>query len=408
MKKKFFERNALCLSPLSIFMLCVFGVALFLNIVGRDEQQFVDLAKSFLQAKLYFITQVPLYDTISIAGKQYWPLGPFPGVLLMPFVALASLVGFEFYQGYLQFFLSVGILFMVYRLAYLVGFSRKDSQYMACAFTLGSMYLAMVFLPIYGFFAHVVTVFLLSGALVEYYGARRYWAIGSIMALVAATRLTAGLGIIFFICDILFLSSKKGGEKIRSFIALCVPFVISMILLGLYNFARFGDVFEQGYALQTLLMPDLFRSREYGLLSPVFLPANVYYAFVSLPIPVLRDQLASVFQLPFLRPSSWGMSIFATSPYLLTLFFSRFRERVSRFLLLTCCSIAAPIFLYYGIGYWQFGYRYALDFFPFLFLLFLIEYRRKHDTLTRGMKWVIVLSGLANLYLFFSLILYGG
>ncbi len=408
MKKKLFEHELFTPYPLSIFMLSVLCIALFFNIGMREHQQFVDLAKSFLHAKLYFITHVPLYDTVLLAGRQYLPLGPLPGVLLMPFVALASLFGFEFYQGYLQFFLSLGILFFIYRITNALGFSKNDTRYVLCAFMLGSMYLAILFLPNYGYFAHAVTVFFLFLAIDEYYGARRYWALGSIMALVAATRLTAGLGIIFFMCDILFISSKKGGEKIRSLTALLVPFGISILLLGLYNLVRFGNFFDQGYTLQTLMIPDLIHSREYGLLGALFLPSNFYHAFLAMPLPLFRDNLAPILQFPFLRPSPWGMSIFATSPYLLALFFSRFREKVSWFILLTCCIIAAPIFLYYGIGYWQFGYRYALDFFPFLFLLFLIEYRRRHDTITLGMKWVITLSAIVNLYLFFSFVLYGG
>lgn len=404
----FFENGALSVRPLSIFVLFVFAVILLFNVAGRDGQQFVDLAKSFLHLKPYFITSVPHHDTVIFGGHQYWPLGPLPAIFLMPFVGIFSLFGHEFYQGYLQFFLSIGIFFLVFRLALLKGFQRGEAEYFACAFLFGSMYLAISFLPIYGFFAHAVTVFLILLALVEYSGRRRYGVIGCIMALVVAARLTAGIGIIFFIFDILFLSAQNVKDKTRSLSALLIPFCISVFLLGVYNAVRFGSFFEQGYSLQTLIIPDLFRSREYGLMSMIFLPANLYHAFIAAPLPLFRDHLTSVLQFPYVRPNPWGMSMFVTSPYLVYLFFSRFRDRISKYLLITCALVAAPIFLYYGVGYWQFGYRYALDFFPFLFLLFLVEYHKRNNVVSRGMRHLIVISCIVNLYLFLSLVLYAG
>jgi hypothetical protein len=51
---------------------------------------------------------------------------------------------------------------------------------------------------------------------------------------------------------------------------------------------------------------------------------------------------------------------------------------------------------YYGIGVRQYGYRYALDFYPFLFLMLAYAARQR---LTLPMKVIIVFSFVLNSYL---------
>jgi hypothetical protein len=63
------------------------------------------------------------------------------------------------------------------------------------------------------------------------------------------------------------------------------------------------------------------------------------------------------------------MGIFFASPALLFAFRADFRRRVVKACWLGVASIMLPLITYYGIGYVQFGYRYALDFMPFLILL---------------------------------------
>jgi hypothetical protein len=78
----------------------------------------------------------------------------------------------------------------------------------------------------------------------------------------------------------------------------------------------------------------------------------------------------------------------------------RYRDATSRLLLMTVLVIALPILLYYGYGYIQFGYRYSLDFMPFLYYLLMRNYRLQRGDLTTGFKAVLLASGIWNLYLF--------
>ena len=101
------------------------------------------------------------------------------------------------------------------------------------------------------------------------------------------------------------------------------------------------------------------------------------------------------------------MSIFITSPYLLWLFtnkWSSFDARARRLLIAVALS-ALLVLSYFGIGLLQFGYRYSLDFLPELFLLFMIMYRKKHSRLSRGMRMLLLGSGIFNFYLLMHFIL---
>ncbi|MBI4253153.1 hypothetical protein HY623_03195 [Candidatus Uhrbacteria bacterium] len=381
------------------------AVMLAYSLQPFGEQQYSYLAQSFLHGKLYFLESPGWWgDAVAFGGKYYWPLGPLPAILLMPFVLLFSFFGAFFYQGYAIFFITLIILLLWYRIVQLCGFSKDDARYAAFAFCFGSSYLMVALWQRSWFFAHAAVILLLSCALFEYLTKRRYWLIGVLMAAVAMTRMTAGVGIIFFIIDILFLSSAQWSDKRRSLTALLAPLGVAGVLLAGYNAARFGSVFEQGYALQILMIDAIRKARDYGLFSLIHVPANLYYMFLAPPLPIIRDASTFVLRFPYIVPNPLGMSIFLVSPYLLTLFFQRLKDRLSWALLVTCGVVSAPLMLYYATGYFQFGYRYSLDFFPFLFLLFVHQYRKKSSTFSRGLRFVIIASALVNLFLFLALI----
>ena len=57
------------------------------------------------------------------------------------------------------------------------------------------------------------------------------------------------------------------------------------------------------------------------------------------------------------------------SPALLTSLWAGFREPRARLLWIAAGLVAIPVFLYYGGGFVQYGFRYSLDFTPFLVAL---------------------------------------
>jgi len=122
----------------------------------------------------------------------------------------------------------------------------------------------------------------------------------------------------------------------------------------------------------------------------------------------LRDNTSWTLKFPYIRNDIYGMSIFVTSPYLLCLFmqkWSSFDARARR-LLVAALASGLLVFSYFGVGLVQFGYRYSLDFLPEVFLVFMITYRTSHKRLSRGMKTLLLSSGIVNFYLLWPLIIW--
>lgn len=371
-----------------------------LNLTIRGAEHFSLLARSFLQGHVALTDSADSTwaDTTAHEGKHYWPLGPFPAVLLMPFQFAAGLAGGFFYQGYLQIVLVGVLLALVFRVARRTGFDWEDAGYLAFGFAFSTAFLGVALWPWSWYFSQVVTCALIFAAIAEMAGKRRALVIGTLFALCLATRATAALGLIWFVGEIL-LADKSGKEKLRALAACALPCVVVLGLLLLYNYARFDNALEQGYANQ--IVPEHAASaRSIGIFSVHHVPGNLYRLFLAGPVPITRDDSAFVLTYPFVAANPWGMNLLITAPCFLLLAGLTYRDATSRVLLLTIFVTALPILFYYGIGYRQFGYRYSLDFLPLLYYLLLRNYRMQRGELTPAFKMVIVVSALWNLHLF--------
>ncbi len=117
----------------------LFAVVLGFNLTVSADQQFSYLAESFLQGKTYLLAPSAFgFDTVFFQGKYYWPLGPFPAVLLLPFVLVFRSFSLFFFQGYLQVFLVLGVFYLFSKIAKRIGYSPDDAAFLAFAFCFAS------------------------------------------------------------------------------------------------------------------------------------------------------------------------------------------------------------------------------------------------------------------------------
>jgi len=376
----------------------LFTIVVCFNLATSENQQFSYLAESFLQGQTYFISPPNFgLDTVLFNGKHYWPLGPFPALLLLPFVFIFRTFNLFFFQGYLQVFLSAGVFYSFLMIARRLGYSRDDAGFLALAFSFASAFLGVAMYSISWAFAQVIAVLLLALALLEYLGGRRLWIIGTLMALASLTRFTAGLNIVFFLAAV-FLEKSTLRAKLSAGFPLVMPMLIALAALALYNDARFGNWMEQGYSLQSLAGAAARARESYGVMSLAHVPGNLFYFLFAGPSPVTFDDGSQVLKFPYVRANPWGMSIFLTSPYFLYLFRIKYDDLISKLLLISSAVVALPIVLYYGIGHVQFGYRYSLDFLPLLFFLLIRKYRNDHPQLSPCFKKMILVTAVTNCY----------
>jgi hypothetical protein len=91
---------------------------------------------------------------------------------------------------------------------------------------------------------------------------------------------------------------------------------------------------------------------------------------------------------PWFRPDGMGMSILLTSPGLLLAFRADWRNRLSWALGIAFVLVMLPNLLYYGGGWLQYGFRYALDAIPFAIALCAVALTRHRA----GLIWWAVLA----------------
>ncbi len=387
----------------SVFVFLVvlfFGLLLVKNFGEKSGQHFVIVAEGFLEGRVDMPRLDSAFndlDVFSFKGKYYWPAFPFPAVLLVPFVYVFKQLGVPFYQGYLQFFLTMGIFAMAYKLAKI--FRQTKSVSLVLAFTLcfASNYSFLAFSTESWYFSQTITVFLVLLAFYEWYTKRRLLLIGIYMSLVLATRFTAVIGVLFFILEILFSSATLKG-KVLQMIRFLIPLAVVCFLLIGYNYIRFGNIFITGYENNNI-KPDYqaLMLKRHGTFKIENVPTNIYWYFLALPDPILESPTYHLVP-PFFQANPWGMSFFIMSPIffliLKTLRLKMTREEI--FLWIASGTGLSILLLWYSTGFFQVGPRYLMDILPLWFILLLIYF--KSTTIKFTHYLIVFVSSLLNLF----------
>ncbi len=393
-------------SKLLWFAIVVLFSLLFVSIVTtpHKHQQFTSLAESFLEGKTYFLEEPENgLDSTLFKDNYYWPQGPFPGVILMPFVLLFKGFHLVFWQWYLHIVLVASVFLLVYKLARFYMYSKTDSLILSVGFVFSSSFLGIAALAYSYWFAQVTATVLLFLFILEYICKKRLYLLAILAGCALLTRTSLIFMSVLILGDILFITKVSIKKKIVIFLEYCIPLGFFVLLFLGYNYIRFGNILDQGYANQILLAPEVAKAREYGLVNLIHLPGNLYYFLLAGPLPVLKDGVSQVLAFPFLQANPWGMSALITSPWIVYLFFLKERDRLSLIIFATVFCIAIPIFMYYGIGVIQFGYRYSLDFLPFVFWLLIKDYRINQKQLSPLLTKLLLIPAFTNFYLFLTL-----
>ena len=211
---------------------------------------------------------------------------------------------------------------------------------------------------------------------------------GLMLACGMATRTPIAFCFVFFAWQLFFpgnkfdLSDFKATAKRALLFAF--PVLAGGITLMVYNEARFGSPFEFGHSYLSGGAAD--RIRDHGLFSFHFLNRNLAAAFVNLP------QLTT--EAPFIKISKHGLSLLCTTPVLFLLFRPRNKPVLMRACWIAIAAAAIPGLLYQNTGWEQFGYRFAIDYMPYLIMLLAVGGR----ALTSRVKGVIIAGIVINLF----------
>ncbi len=310
-------------------------------------------------------------DIVTIDGRNYQAMS------LLPTIPYLPLVPFEVLWPFSRWIVSgvIGILagWLALPLARRYGPGGAASYWLAAFGAFGTLLFTLTIEGNFYYLAHLEAVLLSFLALIEWHDRRRPWVIGLLIGLAALARPTLILAAVPF--GLALLAESK--DRVKVSLAFAVPLLAAVAVTGWWDWVRFGSPTETGYSI-AWLTPPLQALRDQGLFSTTHVPTNLAL-FLGGGYSI-RDAF------PWLVPSNQGQSILLTMPALLIAVGASLRERLNLVLWGAVIVTAVPVFLYYGGGGANtYGYRYAMDFVPFLVALVAIALRDRFGNLEKAL-----------------------
>ncbi len=320
------------------------------------------LADAFLHGRLWLEHALGPYDVVVVGDRVFVPFAPFPAIALMPLVAALGPDVVTVWQPLVNAVLAAAGLGLCWWMLARIGVgSIGDRLWLTVLWGFST---AIWFTTTRGgvwHTGHLVASILTFAGLVELFGRRR----PLVMGLLAGASFLTRPPVVAALPLWAWAAFPEGWrQRLRSVVrpvaAVALGFAPAALFGLWYNWARFGNPLESGYYLAAL-PAFLEAQRANGLFSLAHLSMNLDLFLVRLP------SLQAAF--PFFRPDGLGMSVLLTSPGLLYALRAPFRDRRAVALGITFMLVLLPNLLYYGGGWLQMGYRYALDAIPFAIAL---------------------------------------
>ena len=387
--------------------LLLFGFSLFVYVLSSGSllaaqsqaPHFVWQADAFLHGQLHLTARPPnLNDWVFERGRWYVSFPPLPAVLMMPFVALWGL-SFNDVAFTLPFAAAnVALLYrLLRRIQQVEGGSRSewDHAVFALVFGFGTLAWSCSIRGEVWFTAEVVgvtfTLLYLHAAL----RAKHPVLAGAALACGTLCRTPIAFSAVFFLLEAFLDGGRLDGANLRAALGdpqrrnkavkrvalFAAPAAVIAAPMAWMNAVRFGNPAEFGHSHLYANRVNL-DIRAHGLFSFHYLGRNLRSAFLLLPKLDLQP-----FRLGY-DPN--GMSLLVTTPLFALLLFPRERLRLWRLLWITLAAVALPGFLYQNNGWQQFGFRFSLDYTPYLIILLALSGRALD-----GVFWLLAALGVA-------------
>jgi hypothetical protein len=308
--------------------------------------------------------------------RWYVSFPSFPAVVMLPFVALH---GYQFNDTSFGVFIGALAVALFYSLLRFLEQQREmvreptENVGLALLLAFGTLFFYAAIRGEVWFSAEVMGVMFTCLYVRNAVRARRPVLAGLFFAMATLTRTPLLFTGLFFVLEVLCpgpdrLAQLRGlGARWQPALRKLGQFALGAAplasLAAAYNLYRFGSLGEFGHRFlyNNRVNVDIDR---YGLFHWVYLPRNLEAAFLKLPKLSLEPLR--------LGYDPHGLSLLLTLPLLVFLLVPKTRPRLHWPLWLTVAVCALPGLFYQNTGYMQFGFRFSLDYTPYLLLLFAV------------------------------------
>lgn len=379
--------RALVLGVASIVAVAI--VSIIFPAVELSNDHFIYLAQAFLRGELH-VDAIPTHnpDLVDWQGHRYVPFGPFPAVVLVPFLPLLQAGMSVVWVNHL---VTLANAAMMWDVLGRVGVTGERRAWALLLFFGSTPYLAA---QMVNYLAHIVaTGLVILGIWLTLRGFQPFWA-GLALGAAFLTRAPTAFALPFFAWAAWVHGNARAPTRLTRLSGLLVTLAAAVVISLVYNYVRFQNPFESGYGVAGLAEPVLEEARRYGLFNPVHIPKNLFMMLLQGPEPYPSAD-APVLLFPYAVPSAWGMGMLFTSPALVYAYRANRRLPLVRACWAAVACVLVTVLLYYGVGRVQFGYRYALDFMPFLIILAALGFP---SPVTKRVKWLVLGGIVVNIW----------
>ena len=344
-----------------VSVVVVYSVAMLASIYWRHlpTDRMMTLAEQALTGRLDSDTFKGTVDSVDMGGRYYLAVGPLQLLPYLPFALFHVLHALAGRIVGIAFGIPAALLALPLARAY---GARGSAAYWVAGFVaFGTLlFYVSVFGDLY-YLAHAESFLALTIFLLEWACRRRPAVLGACLAFSFLARPTTALAALPFGIALLWQKRDSVGRVVTAAVAFALPIGLALAVYGWFNWVRFGSPLQAGYAISYLPQPGLDPRRALGLFSVLQIPENLRLAVLA-PFDTMG-------KFPYLTANPYGLSMLLVSPALLTALWAGFKERSAQLMWIAAALVAGPVFLYYGGGYIQYGFRYSLDFTPFLVVL---------------------------------------
>jgi hypothetical protein len=298
-----FRRSAFWGVSLRLVLLIAVLVTLLVGLLfGSDRNHYFGYLANALAHRSFSVNDLPVYyaDRVLHNGNVYLPLSPLPAILLLPCVSVLGLACDEMWLAY--FFTAANVLAALVLLKRLRIPNTQQRDLLALFFC-GTIYFSALAMGRSWFLAHIIATTFLLFAILEALSRRRAGLIGAWLGLAFLTRTPTIFALPFFLwmlkpAHVAWLDWRFW---VKQGFLLALGALAPLLFFFDYNYARFGSLFETGYAHAVVGSPVLVEALQYGLFSPVHLAKNLYTLFLAMP-QAYPSFSAPVLEFPYIYP----------------------------------------------------------------------------------------------------------
>lgn len=319
---------------------------------------FTLLADSFIHGKIYIEGDMPWLEKIPIDSTKFYVANP-PMPAIVSIVPVATF-GKDLPQVYISFVIGSLLVAVTFLVSLKINNSLRLATWSSILVGFGTINWYMISVGSTWYLAQVFSQLFLTIAILSIFKNKQSLPLrgkspfltGLFLGFAYLSRIPTILTVPFFLIHL-------PKPFLRSAFFLCLGIAPSFIINFLYNYLRFGVIWDIGYTLIPGVSTEPWFQK--GLINPAYIIEHLKIIFATIP------NISHEF--PYIKPSLFGYAIWFTTPAFIFSFKNSIDKRSIRYAWISIMLVSLLIFSHGSTGFSQFGYRFAADFYPILIYL---------------------------------------